>query len=141
MRPKIIEGNCHRDERGELRFINDFDMSGVKRFYLITHFSCETVRAWQGHKKEGKFFYCIKGSFTLGAVEIDDWQFPSANLEPELFELSADKNQIVSISAGYANGFRANEVGSRVIVYSTSTLEESKDDDYRFDHSLWSLSV
>ena len=31
----IISGNIHVDARGSIKFINDFDMTAIKRFYII----------------------------------------------------------------------------------------------------------
>jgi len=58
----VIEGNIHRDERGVVRFVNDFDMKKVVRMYCIKP-KLGVVRAWQGHKRETKWFYVAKGSF------------------------------------------------------------------------------
>ena len=61
--PGIIQGGQHVDARGKLTFFNDFDMGAVKRFYVIEHPDTETVRAWQAHKTEQKWFHVIAGSF------------------------------------------------------------------------------
>ena len=41
------------------------------------------------------------------------------------------------IPGGYANGFRALEPHSKLIVFSNFTVEESSSDDYRFSKELW----
>ena len=139
MSVKIINGGSHTDKRGTLRFVNDFDMSEVKRFYAITHPDSEVVRAWQGHKIEKKFFFCVSGSFTVGAVKIDDWNNPSTDLVPEVFELSSDNPQVLEVPAGYANGFKANEADSTLMVYSNQSLQEAADDNFRFDPEMWKI--
>ena len=55
----------HTDKRGSVAYVNDFDLTEVKRFYKITHSSIETLRAWQGHKREQKWFSCTKGAFVI----------------------------------------------------------------------------
>ena len=69
LKPNIIEGGLFKDERGELRFVNEFDLSEVVRFYQITHPSTAVVRAWQGHEKEQKWFYCLSGSFIINLIQ------------------------------------------------------------------------
>ena len=61
--PKIIDGGVFSDERGTLQFVNNFDMSVVKRMYFTTHPSIDTIRAWQGHRIEKRWFFCVKGGF------------------------------------------------------------------------------
>lgn len=137
MSTKLIEGGNYIDARGSLRFINDFDMSDVKRFYAVTHPDTNVVRAWQGHKVERKYFFCVTGKFKVAAVKVDDWNSPSENLIPEHFELTADRASILAIPGGYANGFKAIEPNSTLIVYSSHSLADTAGDDFRFDRSLW----
>lgn len=39
-----IRGGIAKDHRGQIRFVNDFDMSLVKRFYIIKNADTEIVR-------------------------------------------------------------------------------------------------
>jgi dTDP-4-dehydrorhamnose 3,5-epimerase len=133
----IIEGGKHEDARGKLIFFNDFDMSEVRRFYIIEHPDTQIVRAWQGHQKEEKWFYVIHGSFKIVLVKPDDWQNPSAELKTEEFVLETGNQQILYVPGGFANGFKALEPKSRIMVFSSFTVEESSKDNYRFDKSLW----
>ena len=41
------------------------------------------------------------------------------------------------IPLGYANGIKALETNSKLIVFSSQTLENAKKDDYRFEKNLW----
>ncbi len=139
-KPKIISGGIHRDDRGELIYFNDFDMSAVKRFYQISiqaPVSNNQIRAWQGHRIEEKYFYVNQGEFLIAAVQIDNWENPSKNLIPEIFILKSDIPQVLHLPAGYANGIKPLKDNSILTVYSTSLLEESLQDDYRFDKELW----
>ena len=65
----LIKGNEFIDERGALRFFNDFDMGKVVRFYEIAPANTEIIRAWQGHQHEKKWFYCLAGSFVINLVD------------------------------------------------------------------------
>jgi len=135
--PKIIEGGSFSDSRGELRFANDFNLSDIVRFYQISHPSTDIVRAWQGHKVEQKWFYCTAGSFLINTVEIDNWEKPSSELTPCSFVLKAETPMVLHVPAGFANGFKALEENSVLMVYSDKRLIESEQDNYRFDSSNW----
>ena len=135
--PKIIKGSEFTDHRGTLSFINDFDMSPIKRMYAITHESIDVVRAWQGHRIESKYFKCLKGRFLVSVVLIDDWEMPSENLKANCYILDANKTEVLHIPAGYANGFKALDPDSKLLVFSDLDLETAKLDDYRYDQGLW----
>ncbi len=135
--PKLITGGIFKDERGAVSFVNDFDMTSVKRFYQIKHKDIKTVRAWQGHKIERKWFYCTAGSFLLNLIKIDDWKNPSSDLIPETFVLKAGVSNILSVPSGYANGFKALEENSTLMTFSDQSIDEAKTDDFRFDKNYW----
>ena len=136
-KPQLIKGNQHSDQRGTLSFINDFDMSPIKRMYTIEHPSTDIVRAWQAHKLESKYFKCIRGRFLIAAVAIDDWDNPSPELQSQTFILEAQNTEVLYIPGGYANGFKALDTESQLLVFSDSDLEAAKDDQYRFEEQLW----
>lgn len=133
----LIKGGIFADERGSLSFVNDFTFPEVKRFYQIVHPGTSIVRAWQGHKVEQKYFYVPKGKFALAWVEIDDWNKPSADLKAEYVILKEDEPAVLSIPPGYANGIKALEPGSVLMVYSDLDLKQSGEDRWSFDASLW----
>lgn len=128
----LIHGGQHADKRGTLFYFNDFDLTMIRRFYRIDHPDTKIFRAWQGHKVEQKWFYCTKGIFEIKIIEINNWENPNLNKNIEQFVLEADKPMILHIPGGYVNGFRALVDDSSLVVYSDKTLEESKNDDYRF---------
>lgn len=135
--PKIIQGGRHTDSRGILSFVNDFRLDEIKRFYTIEHTDDSVVRAWQGHQKEKKWFYTLEGSFCIVLVQPDDWVNPSNTLPIQEFILNAQDSQILSIPSGYANGFKALQPHSKLLVFSNFTTEESADDNFRFDKDKW----
>lgn len=134
---KIITGGTHTDDRGTLTFFNDFDMKRVRRFYQIDHPDTSIVRAWQGHQIEQKWFYVTRGSFQVILVQPDNWENPSPDLGYEEFLLKCDEKQVLHIAGGQANGFRALEPHSRLMVFSNFSMKEAGTDDFRFDKSLW----
>lgn len=48
--PMIIKGGDFEDDRGSMRFVNNFTFRDVKRYYKIGHYGVETIRAGQGHQ-------------------------------------------------------------------------------------------
>jgi dTDP-4-dehydrorhamnose 3,5-epimerase-like enzyme len=136
---KLFEGAVAVDDRGRLSFVNGFDFCGVKRFYAVENHRQGFIRAWHGHKNEAKYVYAARGSAIVGAVKIDDFANPSASLVPSRYVLSADKPSILYIPAGHANGFMSLSDDLLLMFFSTSSLEESKGDDYRYDARFWDI--
>ncbi len=139
--PSIINGKLRSDERGVVKFINDFNFEGIKRFYLIENANTKIIRAFHGHMKEAKYVYVVSGSILLCTVFLDDSKNPSRENKIEKFILKADLPQMLYIPPSYANGFRVLEENVKVIFFSTSTLEESLKDDFRFPPDYWGSKV
>lgn len=137
MKPQIIKGGTHTDNRGTLSFVNDFDLKEVRRFYTIHHSDTKIVRAWQGHENETKYFFVLNGSFVLAWVEIDDFDRPSDNLRAEHTILKASQPTAVYIPPGYANGLRALAPQSQIAIFSDMTIEESLQERYRYPPEKW----
>jgi dTDP-4-dehydrorhamnose 3,5-epimerase-like enzyme len=135
--PEFIQGGIHTDQRGSISFINNFLLNEVKRFYVIQPAGTDVVRAWQGHKNEEKWFYVVAGSFKIIAVKINNWEEPEHNPETLEFDIDAENIGVLHIPGGYANGFKAIKPGSKIIVFSDFDLQESAQDDYRFDQNNW----
>ena len=135
--PTIIQGGNFTDNRGTMRFVNDFLFEGIKRFYFIKHNNISIIRAWQGHQFEKKYFYPISGSFVVAWVKIDDFENPSKDLKPEYHILSAVNSEIISVPKGYANGLKALEPNSEILIFSDMDLEESVKEKIRFPADWW----
>lgn len=136
-KPSIIKGGSFSDERGTMRFVNDFKFTDVKRFYLIKHPDATIIRAWQGHQLEKKYFYPISGSFVIAWVKIDNFENPSDNLIPEYHILSAESSEILSVPKGYANGLKALEPNSEIMIFSDMSLEDSVSENRRYPAEKW----
>ena len=139
--PSLIPGGFALDDRGQLTFANAFSFERIRRFYMVENFSTEVVRAFHGHLKEEKFVFVVSGSALLAAVRLDDPNRPSVQAKPCRFILSQRQPQILHIPAGYANGFRPLEPCTKIMFFSTVTLEESGKDDYRFPHDYWGANL
>jgi dTDP-4-dehydrorhamnose 3,5-epimerase len=134
---RLIAGDLVVDDRGIVRFVNDFDFAGVKRFYIIENHSPGFVRAWHAHRKEAKYFTVVQGAMLICAVRIDDWDHPSAQLPVERFVLSDVRPSILYIPPGFANGIMSLTEHAKLVVFSTLSLKESLADDIRFPARYW----
>jgi len=137
IKPRIIKGDDFIDERGKIQFINNFDLSPIKRIYFTSHYNIDTIRAWQGHKVESCWFYCVKGGFKIKLIRIDDWDNPSNECNVFEYELSEEKPQVLVMPNGYVNGFKATKEDSKLMLMSNYGLNEIEDDSIRFDTNTW----
>lgn len=130
-------GGLATDDRGSLKFINSLNLAPFKRFYIVENHSKGFIRAWHGHRHEAKAVICIKGAAIVAGVRVDNWDSPSTELEVERFVLSETKYGALHIPAGYANGFKTLTENAVLMFLSSSTLEESANDDIRFEARTW----
>ncbi|MCF8337115.1 MAG: dTDP-6-deoxy-3,4-keto-hexulose isomerase [Bacteroidales bacterium] len=137
MKVQVIKGGNHTDDRGTLRFVNDFDLKNVRRFYTIQHPDTSVVRAWQGHEIETKWFFSLKGSVVVAWVEIDDFDNPSDKLKAEYKILKAEEPTVVYLPPGYANGLKALEPNSEIAVFSDLDVKESVKEKRRYPAEWW----
>ena len=139
--PKLLEGQCSADDRGDLTFCNALDFRGIRRFYMVENHSTHVIRAWHGHMKESKVLFIVSGAAIVAAVKLDDAKNPGKDHPIHRFVLSAKKPALLCIPAGFANGFRFLEKGTKLMIFSSASLEESKNDDFRFPHDYWGGEV
>jgi len=135
--PVFIQGGLHSDERGAIAYANDVRLDPVRRFYFISNHTTDIIRAWQGHKRETKYFCAVEGEFVVAAVRLDDFADPSPDLRPESFILKAAEPGVLIVPPGHANGMRALTVPNKLLVISDLLLEESNEDIYRYPAHLW----
>ena len=137
MEPRLIRGGLAVDDRGQVSFVNDFDFEGVKRFYAVENHARGFIRAWHAHKKEAKYVMVVRGAALIGAVEIDDWDNPSKDAQVHRHVLSEATPAVLFVPAGYANGFMSLTADTKILFFSTSSLEDSAGDDIRYDARHW----
>ena len=135
----MIAGALVVDDRGTVSFVNDFDFAGVKRSYIVANHRAGFVRAWHAHRNEAKYVTVTRGAALVGAVRIDTWDDPSRDVRVHRHVLSAQNPSVLYIPAGYANGFMSLTDDATLIFFSTSTLEESRQDDVRYDSRRWDI--
>jgi dTDP-4-dehydrorhamnose 3,5-epimerase-like enzyme len=138
--PHLIPGVRYIDDRGCVDVVNDFHFEGVKRHYVVHNHKSGFVRAWHGHKIEAKYFTMARGSAIVAAVKVEDWDHPDGrNATVYQHILSAEQPRIFYIPPGYANGWMSLTEDTTILIFSTTTFEESKGDDYRFPARLWDV--
>jgi len=81
--------------------------------------------------------FLVRGKFLVCWVKIDYFDNPSETLKAESLILDASKKRIIEIPKGYANGLKALEPDSEVMVFSEFSLEDSLLDKIRFHSDLW----
>jgi len=135
--PTLIEGKKFTDDRGNLSFANNLDLSNFKRFYLVENHSQNFIRAWHGHQKEYKVFFPVYGSILVACVKFGDPISPNLDAKIDRHVLDASSPDALIIPNGYANGFMTLSLGAKLLVFSSSTVDESKDDDFRFPFDTW----
>ncbi len=129
---KLILGGISVDDRASVRFVNEFDFEKVKRFYQVENHSKGFIRAWHGHKKEGKYVYVSSGTALIGVVDME-----TENVQK--FVLSSKTPKILYIPPNNFNGFKSLEENTTILFFSTTTLEESLGDDIRESHDKWNI--
>lgn len=134
---KLIQGEIYQDSRGVISSLNAFDFEGVERFYFIRHPDKSVIRGWHGHQFEKKWFYCVKGSFSLAFVKPDNWEHPSMELIPEIFRLDESDSSIICLPEGYANCIKANTDDSILLVLSGKKMPECLEDSWRWKPETW----
>jgi dTDP-4-dehydrorhamnose 3,5-epimerase-like enzyme len=127
----LIKGNTHSDERGIVKFVNNFEMKEVVRMYCIEP-KLGVIRAWQGHKNETKWLYVTKGSFIVKVIDMKTGWLNQ-------YRLTQCESDVLMVPGGNYNGFEALEEGSVLMVFSNFNIEESKADDFResLDNIKW----
>ncbi len=140
--PFLMKGGRAVDDRGVLTFVNDFEFLGVKRFYQVSNHKARFVRAWHGHRKEGKYVTVTRGSAIIACLPIDDIK-KLAEQYLQRHVMSDVNPAVLWIPPGYVNGAMTLTDDTLITYYSTATMEESKDDDLRFEarwlNHIWNV--
>lgn len=124
----LLEGKKHQDERGIITFNNEFDASQVKRIYTIENLSNDFIRGWQGHKIEQRWFACMKGSFEISVIELDDFEKPSKDLTITKYLLTDEVLTYLHIPSGYITAIQSKKSNSKLLVLADYGLGEIKDE-------------
>lgn len=129
---KVYNGGLSVDDRGSVRFVNDFNFDNVKRFYQVENHEVGFIRAWHGHKNEGKYVYVAAGSALVGIVNMETERITTNTL-------SSMSPKVLWIPPGNYNGFMTLSPDTKIIFFSTSTLNDSLNDDIRQEYDKWNI--
>ena len=138
MEPSLISGNCHKDSRGLLFYNNDFDLTNIKRMYVIENSAVDLIRAWQGHAIEQRWFSAIQGRFKIQLIAIDNWDKPSEILPRLVYILESTTLDVLHIPAGYVSSIQSLEEGSKLVVMTDYKLGEINDE-FRYPTNYFTL--
>ncbi len=128
MKPTLISGGNHQDKRGKIKYNNDFDLTLVKRFYIIENMDTVFVRGWQGHRVEQRWFTAVSGVFKIELIKIDDWENPSKELEKVTFEISDENADVLHVPGGYISSIKGMTGASKLLAMSDYRLNEIQDE-------------
>ncbi|WP_293938708.1 WxcM-like domain-containing protein [Sphingobacterium sp. UBA5996] len=127
---ETIKGGIAEDHRGQIRFVNDFDMTLVKRFYVIKNTDTTLIRGWRAHRIEQRWFYVLSGCFNFHIVKIDNWESPSPDCPIENRILSSTDQQVLHVPSGYGTAFQAVHPESELLVFADYQIDNAQHDDY-----------
>ena len=152
--PSSISGQVVSDDRGKVSFLNQiFSLIDVKRIYLVENFSPSVIRAFHGHMLEEKYALVVSGSAIFVTAALEDYshfvesrrevvRYPRLNKESYIRSfLTSEKLELIHIPPGWANGFRALQPNTKILFFSNTTLEEAKNDDFRFPWDILGKDV
>lgn len=135
MNVKLIKGGKNQDARGQIFHVNDFDVSLVKRIYIIENKTIFQNRGWKGHKIENRWFFCSKGSIEIRVASINSLE-TKKNIYGEKFILGENNLDILFVPKGFATLIRQVQSESRIVAMSDYFLGVSNDEDLRWEHDL-----
>lgn len=138
-KPTLFVGGISKDKRGSVSYNNNLILRNIKRFYTVQNKKKNYVRAWHGHKIEAKYIICLKGKAKISAVKISNYKKPSKKNNPYHFILNDKLPNVVYVPPGYANGSKSLTKNMKLLILSTSTLNNSLKDDYRFPEIYWKI--
>jgi hypothetical protein len=131
MKPILIPGGIHLDERGCITYNNDINLSGIKRIYTIENKDTSFIRGWQGHKIEQRWFVTMKGSFEIEVLDIKFFEENTLEMLPKKYLLKSEKMDLLHVPPGYVTSIRCLEIDSKLLLMSDFLIGEV-DDEIRY---------
>jgi dTDP-4-dehydrorhamnose 3,5-epimerase len=134
VRPIVVDLFRFVDDRGTLDQVFNSDLPfGIKRIYTTVS-NKGVIRGLHGHHNEWKTFYVSKGS-----IKIITFRMPEPEIESDIkiFVLNETKPQILILPPNFYHGYVSLSDESRVIIFSSATLEETKKDDHRVEPNTY----
>ena len=135
MKPQLFSRTLFVDDRGHFENIClDYPYLNFtsKRAYICSNFEQGLVRAFHYHEKESKIFICLKGAAKFVLFEGCKTSKDTIKNVPIIFTISNSIGKAIFIPSNYANGWQSLTSDTVLLGLSNVTLEESRNDDYRF---------
>ena len=128
--PQLINGGAAIDDRGEVQFNNELDLTSVKRMYSVSNKSLEFKRGWQGHMIEQRWFTSIIGKFEIHLVNLEN--FSNNKSYHFKYLLNDAQPQTLYVPPGYMSCIQATSIDNKLLIFADYKMDEI-DDEYRFD--------
>lgn len=134
MKPFLEKAQLHIDDRGSVYcpfdHNGDGDVGLIKRTYIVHNWQKGRIRAWHGHMQGWTGLHVINGVAKIVAVPIGPG-FAQRFHKFESAVLSERNPGIFWVPPGWYNGHVSLKDNTKILVYSTHTFEEVKQDDVR----------
>ena len=136
-KPKIIQCKKNSDHRGKNFHVNDFDLSPVKRIYVIENKNIFINRGWKGHMIESRWFFCTMESMEIQVVPINS--FSERKNKIVKFNLCEEELNMLFVPNGYATLVKQIKDKSRLAAMSDYLIGISNDEGLRWDSSFFEI--
>lgn len=103
----------------------------LKRIYYVYNYGKGIIRGFHFHKKEWKYFTVVNSAAKIVALN------PEKPQEIFTFISSSRQPNLVVIPPEFANGWVSLGEQTILLCGSTATIDESMQDDQRFDPYTW----
>lgn len=138
---KIIECSTFVDDRGSISYCNEVDFSKYKRYYSIQNNHSVAIRGMHGHQFEQKLMMSTRKDVLVVLIPLfinaeDKIQMSENPKDIERYVLSSKRPTMLVVPPMYANGFKMLDPKATLMVFSSASLDESKNDDYRYSPDL-----
>ena len=134
---ELISGGLVVDDRGVLRFANDFCFNNVKQFFQTENHHVGFIRAWHGHTREGRYLWVAHGSVLVGAVPL--YVETGDISKVQKYILTDLSPSILWIPEGYYSGFKTLKEDTILMVFTTLTSDEAKGEANRLPYDTWNI--
>jgi len=128
---------CALDKMNTYSMTDDFapnmNLPGpIKRTYVVHNWGSGRIRAWHGHRNGWTGIHVISGAAKVVAVPIGEDDKLTYIERMTKSAVLSDKNPgIFWVPPGWFNGHMSLKDDTKMLIYSTHTFEEVKDDDVR----------
>jgi dTDP-4-dehydrorhamnose 3,5-epimerase-like enzyme len=132
----FAKGKIFNDDRGTLSAFEipkDFE---AKRLYFVSNWKSGFIRAWHGHFKESKLITVIQGAGMVAAVPLSEPLNPDKNVKITR-QVITPGDGFFFVPGAHANGLMSLTSDCKFLIISSSSLEESVNDDFRYPFDYW----